>query len=122
MDEIHVASDVSYKGGRIIDSCVDPEHLIRTIFAIMASSLDKKWSTVVRLVPLSTTSAKDIYPVIFQVIADVERCGLFKYFMYYAQTTILETSVYLNFSLLIRKHCNHWSLISSCKQNAYPDV
>ena len=41
MDEIHVTSDVSYKGGRIIGSCIKPEDPIRTVFAIMASSLQK---------------------------------------------------------------------------------
>ena len=44
--------------------------------AIMASSLHNKWSTVVRLIPLSTTSARDIHPIIVQVIADIESWGL----------------------------------------------
>ena len=77
MDEIHVTSDVSYQGGEIvIGSCLNPDDPIKTVFAIMVSSLHKKWSTIVRLVPLSTTSAKDIYPIIVQVIDDVEKCGL----------------------------------------------
>ena len=44
--------------------------------ALMASSLHNKWSTVVRLIPLSTTSARDIHPIIVQVIADIESWGL----------------------------------------------
>ena len=70
MNEIHVTSDVSYKGGRIIGSCVDSDDPIKTVFAIMVSSLHKKWSTVLRLIPHSTTSAQVMYPVIIQVIAD----------------------------------------------------
>ena len=73
MDEIHVTSDVSYKGGRIIGSCINRGDPIRTVFALMASSLQRKWSTVVRLFPLSTTSARDIYPTIVQLIADIEQ-------------------------------------------------
>ena len=42
----------------------------------MVSSLHKKWSTVVRLIPHSTTSAQVIYPVIIRVIAVIEQCGL----------------------------------------------
>ena len=76
MDEIHVTSDVSYKGGEIIGSCLNPDDPIKTVFAITVSSLHKKWSTIVRLVPLSTTSAKYIYPIIVQVIDNVEKCGL----------------------------------------------
>ena len=75
MDEIHVTSDVSYKGGRIIGSCVDSDDPIKTVFAIMVSSLHKK-STGVRLIPHSTTGAQVIYPIIIQVIADIEQCGL----------------------------------------------
>ena len=76
MDEIYVPSDVFYMGGEIIGSCLNPDDPIKTVFAIMVSSLHKKWSTVVRLVPLSTTSAKDIHPIIVQVIDDIEQCGL----------------------------------------------
>ena len=76
MDEIHVTSDVSYKGGEIIGSCLNPDDPIKTVFAIMVSSLHKKWSTVVRLKPLSTTSSKYIHPIIVQVIDHIEQCGL----------------------------------------------
>ena len=41
MDEIHVASNVFYKDWRIIGSYADPEDPIRTVFAIMSSSLYK---------------------------------------------------------------------------------
>ena len=76
MDEIHVTSDVSYKGREIIGSCLNPDYPIKTVFAIMVSSLHKKWSTVVRLVPLLTTRAKYIHPIIVQVIDDIKKCGI----------------------------------------------
>ena len=42
MDEIHVKSDVTYKGGKIYGSSLSPEDPIKTVFAIMVSSLQKK--------------------------------------------------------------------------------
>ena len=41
MDEIHVKSDVTYKGGKIYGSSLSPEDPIKTVFAIMVSSLQK---------------------------------------------------------------------------------
>ena len=35
MDEIHVKSDVTYKGGKIYGSSLSPEDPIKTVFAIM---------------------------------------------------------------------------------------
>ena len=42
----------------------------------MASSLYRKWSEIVRLLPCSSTSATEIYTVVKSVIGDIERCGL----------------------------------------------
>ena len=42
----------------------------------MVSSLSKKWSTFVRLLSCSNSSAMDIFPIIKQVIEHIERCGL----------------------------------------------
>ena len=42
MDEIHVKSDISYKGGKIYSSSLNPDDPTKTIFAIMVSSLYKK--------------------------------------------------------------------------------
>ena len=38
MDEIHVKSDISYKGGKIYGPNLSPENPTRTVFAIMVSS------------------------------------------------------------------------------------
>ena len=44
MDELHVKSDISYKGGKIFGPNLSPENLTRNVFAIMISSLPKEWS------------------------------------------------------------------------------
>ena len=77
MDEIHVKSEFTYKGGIIIGSSQNITDPAKTIFAFMVSSLSKKWSTIVRLLPCSNSSAMDIFPIIKHVIEDIERCGLF---------------------------------------------
>ena len=38
MDEIHVKSDISYKGGKLFASNLYPESPTKTVFAIMVSS------------------------------------------------------------------------------------
>ena len=43
----------------------------------MVSSLFKKWSQVVRLIPSNFSTAEDLYPFVKYVIMDIERCGLF---------------------------------------------
>ena len=73
----HVKSDISYKGGKIIAPTLDMEDPIKTVLAIMVSSLHKKWSTIVRLVPLSSTKASNLQLTITSVIDEVEKCGLF---------------------------------------------
>ena len=42
MDEIHVKSDISYKGGKVYGPNISPENPTRTVFTIMVSSLLKK--------------------------------------------------------------------------------
>ena len=64
MDEIHVKLDISYKGGKIYGSSLSPEDPIKTVFAIMVSSLHKKCSTIVRLLPRTSLSAENIFPII----------------------------------------------------------
>ena len=76
MDEIHVNSDSSYKGGRIINPPLNTDTPTKSVFAIMASSLYKKWSTIVRLLPLSKTTAQELFPIVSKVICDVELNGL----------------------------------------------
>ena len=77
MDEIHLKSEYSYKGGKIIGSSCSPNQPAKTILGFMVSSLFKKWSTIVRLLPCSETSASDILPVTKRVIRDIEACNLF---------------------------------------------
>ena len=73
-DEVHVKSDITYK---IIAASLDTEDPIRTVLAIMVSILHKKWSSIVRLVPLASTQATNLYLTIKSVICDVEKCGLY---------------------------------------------
>ena len=51
MDEIHVKSDIAYKEGKLFAPNLNPEDPTRTIFAIMVSSLYKKWSCNIHLLP-----------------------------------------------------------------------
>ena len=46
MDENHVESDISYKGGERFGPNLSPENPTRTVFAIMVSNLHKKWSYI----------------------------------------------------------------------------
>lgn len=77
MDEIHAKSELTYKGGKVFGSSLNTTEPAKTIFAFMVSSLSKKWSTIVRLLPCSNSSAAVLFPIIKMVIEDVERCGLF---------------------------------------------
>ena len=43
----------------------------------MVSSLSKKWSSVVRLLPLVKPKASDLLPISVQVIKDIKQLGLF---------------------------------------------
>ena len=43
----------------------------------MVSSLSKKWSSIVRLLPCANSSAVELFPIIKAVIQDVEACDLF---------------------------------------------
>ena len=49
----------------------------KSILCFMVTSLCKKWSTVVRLLPLANPKASDLLPITRQVIRDIENCGLF---------------------------------------------
>ena len=53
MDEIHIKSDISNKGGKIIGS-LNSDEATKTVFAVMVSSiLHGKWSEIVRLLQFS---------------------------------------------------------------------
>ena len=60
MDEVHVKSEYTYKGGKIIGASMQPDYPAKTVFAIMVSSICKKSSTIVRLIPCSSSSAKEL--------------------------------------------------------------
>ena len=77
MDEIHVKSTFTYKGGKIIGSSLNPTDPAKTVFAFMVSSLSKRWSNIVRLLPCASSSAVELFPIIKEVIQDVKACGLF---------------------------------------------
>ena len=77
MDEVHIRSDASYKGGRVIGSIDNPNDPYTTVFSMMVSSLSAKFSTIVRLIPLGSSSAESLYPIVRSTIYDIEACGLF---------------------------------------------
>ena len=77
MDEVHIRSDAAYKGGRVIGSIDNPEDPPTTVFSIMISSLAARFSTIVRLIPLGSSSAEKLYPIIKSTIYDIEACDLF---------------------------------------------
>ena len=55
MDEIHVKSDVTYKGGKIYGSSLSPEDPIKTVFAIIGIKSPEKivyYSSSIPFVPL----------------------------------------------------------------------
>ena len=76
MEEIHVKSDFSYTGGRIIVASITPNTPATTVLAFMVSSLCRKWSTIVHLLPCSKTSASPLFPITKQIITDIENCDL----------------------------------------------
>ena len=47
-----------------------------TVLAFIISSICKKWSTVVRLLPCAKSSAAQILPIFLEVIKDIESCNL----------------------------------------------
>ena len=85
MDEIHVKSDFSYTGGRIIGSSITPNTPATTVLAFMVSSLCRKWSTIVHLLPCSKTSASQLFPVTKQILTDIESCDQIVRVLFHAQ-------------------------------------
>ena len=77
MDEVHIRSDASYKGGRVIGSIDNPDDPITTVFSMIVSSLSAKFSTIARLIPLGSSSAETLYPIVKSTICDIEAFGLF---------------------------------------------
>ena len=74
MDEIHVISDISYRG-RLFASNLEPDNPTKTVFAIMISSLYKKLSCLVRLLPCASVTAEKLFNTIKSCIRG--DCGLF---------------------------------------------
>ena len=74
---IWMKSEYSYKGGKIIGSSSSPNKPAKTILGFMVSSIFTKWSTIVRLLPCSETSASEIFPITKKGICDIESCNLF---------------------------------------------
>ncbi|KAI6655342.1 Transposable element P transposase [Oopsacas minuta] len=90
MDEIHVKSTFTYKGGKIIGSSLNPTDPAKTVFAFMISSL----SSIVRLLPCSSSSAEVLFPIIKDVIRDVEACGLSVHVLYFENIQVASTAVF----------------------------
>ena len=89
LDEIHVRSDYTYKGGNIFGSSfiktdsTNPENnhssesdLAKTVLAFQVTSLFTKWSEIVRLLPCCNAKSSDLLPIVKQVIIDIEKCDL----------------------------------------------
>ena len=88
LDEIHVRSDYTYKGGKIFGSSfiqTDSSHPennsfesdpAKTVLAFQVTSLFTKWSEIVRLLPCCNAKSSDLLPVVKQVVIDIEKCGL----------------------------------------------
>ena len=104
MDEVHIRSDASYKGGKIIGSIDHPEDPPTTVFSIMVSSLMTKFSTIVRLVPLGSSSAAALLPIVIKTISDIESCNLYV-------DAICTDNYPLNVSLYKLLSPNHKSLL-----------
>ena len=49
----------------------------KTILCFMVTSLYKKWSSVVRVFPLTNPKASDLLQITQQIVRDIEKCGLF---------------------------------------------
>ena len=77
MDEVHIRSDASYKGGKIIGSIDHPEDPPTTVFSMMVSSFMKFFSTIVRLIPLVSSSATTLFPIVTKTISDIESCNMY---------------------------------------------
>ena len=75
MDEIHVKSDISYKG--LFASILEPDNPTKTVSVIMISSLYKKWSRTVCLLQCASVTAEKLFKTIKSCIHDVEDCGFF---------------------------------------------
>ena len=105
LDEIHVKSEFSYNGGRILGSLTTHTEVANTVLSFMISILCKKWSTVVRLLPCANSSAAQILPILHEVVKDVKLSSsntndLYRYyplnvklFKLLSTTSILESSV-----------------------------
>ena len=92
MDEIHVKSELTYKGGKVFGSSLNTIEPAKNFFACMVSSLSKKWSTIVRLLPCSNSSASELFPIIKMVIEDIERCGLYVKYCVQITTQLMSVS------------------------------
>ena len=55
---------------------LNPEDPMRTVFAVIVSSLHKKWSCISRLLLCASISAEKIFPIIRSCIIDIGHCGL----------------------------------------------
>ena len=114
IDEVYVQSDFSYKGGKIFgSSSSNVEVAAKTVLAFMVTSLFEKWSEIVRLYPLASTDAKEVFEMVTTVIADIEKCNL-------NVVVLCSDNLPLNqnlFKLFSRKHVIEQSVPHPCDPN-----
>ena len=58
MDEVHIRSDAFDKEGRVIESIGKPNDQHTTVFYMIVTSLLTKFSSIVQLIPLGSSSAQ----------------------------------------------------------------
>ena len=114
IDEVYVQSDFSHKGGNIFgSSSSNVEVAAKTVLAFMVTSLFEKWSEIVRLYPLASTDAKEVFEMVTTVIADIEKCNL-------NVVVLCSDNLPLNqnlFKLFSRKHVIERSVPHPCDSN-----
>ena len=93
-------------GGKVIGE-MDPITPTKNVFALMISSLCKKWYQVVKLFPSNISTAEELYSIVNSVINDIEKCGMF-----------VEVLVTDNYSLNVRL----FKLYSSDQKTLLPVV
>lgn len=77
MDEIHINSLFSYKGGSIIGgSSVNSNKNATSVHALLISSLMSSYRDIVRLIPVETAKAEYLYEIVKATIIDLEKISV----------------------------------------------
>ena len=73
----------------------------------MVSSLSKRWSSTVRILPYASSSAGLLFPIIKKVIQDVEACGLSVHFLCTDNYPMIQLT-----TTLIDEQAEKWRVVS----------